>query len=224
VLGTQVPSNFRSGYARYIYETYGVPGGKTLDPSFGYGGRLIGFIASNLNEYVGSDPSTKSFRGAKGIVEKLSAGKRIKLFNLPFEDTDLRNYKNYFDLVFTSPPYFCKERYSQEDSQSYKRYPEYASWCENFLKILLSKSFVSLRKGRYCVININDIKDGNKVFPLIEDTIALAKKVGFECEKRDKFFLGTRTFNFKVDANDENSEIVKQSKESWEEVLIFKKQ
>ena len=38
------------------------------------------------------------------------------------EDFDYSEYENYFDVVFTSPPYFSVERYSHDDTQSWVRY------------------------------------------------------------------------------------------------------
>ena len=37
-----------------------------------------------------------------------------------------------FDLVFTSPPYFAKEAYSDDEEQSYKKFNQYETWVEGF--------------------------------------------------------------------------------------------
>ena len=49
------------------------------------------------------------------------------------EDVDYSKYENHFDTIFTSPPYFNVEKYSDEDTQSYVRYKNIDSWNKNFL-------------------------------------------------------------------------------------------
>ena len=44
------------------------------------------------------------------------------------------NTKGKLDMVFTSPPYFDREQYSEDDEQSFKSYPMYSDWRDNFLK------------------------------------------------------------------------------------------
>jgi len=62
VNGTQVCSNFRPAAAKAVYEKY-LSGKRVLDPSTGYGGRLLGFLALDREaEYVGIDPAIKPSR------------------------------------------------------------------------------------------------------------------------------------------------------------------
>ncbi|HET7639984.1 MAG TPA: ParB N-terminal domain-containing protein, partial [Ktedonobacteraceae bacterium] len=62
VSGTQACANFRPGFAMYLYRKYCKPGAVVLDSSTGYGGRLVGFIASGLaGKYIGIDPNTKTY-------------------------------------------------------------------------------------------------------------------------------------------------------------------
>jgi DNA modification methylase len=58
------------------------------------------------------------------------------------------------DLIFSSPPYFNLEHYSSADSQSYRRYPSYASWRDGFLEPVLVASYRALRPGGHLVINV----------------------------------------------------------------------
>jgi 16S rRNA G966 N2-methylase RsmD len=164
-------SNFRPTVANFIYKKYCPPGGRVLDPSLGYSGRLFGALTSNISYYEGCDPCSETFIGNKKLLSiiqnienknnKLNSffedapSNRIPeviLHNVPFEDFQPKS--NFFDLVFTSPPYFDKELYSKEETQSYKRYPKYNEWLDKFLKPMIVKSHDSLKKNGYMIINI----------------------------------------------------------------------
>lgn len=162
----QAVSNFRPTVAKYIYTKY-ANNGSVLDPCMGYGGRLLGVWCSNIKEYVGVDPCGATIEGNNNLSAKLRELNKqklvsldnlsiinrplIKLFQYPFEDfvTDKK-----FDLVFTSPPYLDTERYSNEDTQSWKRYTTYHDWQEKFYKVLIRKSYEYLKDGGYFVINV----------------------------------------------------------------------
>ena len=60
---------------------------------------------------------------------------------------DYSKYENYFDTIFTSPPYFNVEKYSDEDTQSYVRYKNIDSWNEDFLHKAIGKMIPTLKKG-----------------------------------------------------------------------------
>ena len=61
--GTHRVSNFRPTIAKYIYDNYS-GGGRVLDFSSGFGGRLLGaFVSQKVKTYVGTDPSTKTYEG-----------------------------------------------------------------------------------------------------------------------------------------------------------------
>ena len=84
------------------------------------------------------------------------------------------------DLVFTSPPYFNREIYSTDKEQSCLKFPTYPKWLDGYLDKTLKTSYDVLKPERYCIINIADIKVGQKKFyPLEQDTISLAVKNGF---------------------------------------------
>ena len=44
------------------------------------------------------------------------------------------NLKKSLDLCFTSPPYFDTEKYSDEDTQSYKKFPTEDGWVNGFFE------------------------------------------------------------------------------------------
>lgn len=169
--GTQSVSNFRPTIAKWVYQMFSPDGGDVLDPCAGYGGRLFGAMCSHVGEYVGIDPSEESVTGNINLAITLSNISKgtypnCLLKKLPFEDYET---KRKFDLVFTSPPYFNTEKYSDDSNQSYIRYPEYSNWRDNFLKVLISNSYGMLKENGYLVLNVGK--------PIDKDTYIIGTEI-----------------------------------------------
>lgn len=212
VMGTQACSNFRPGYACKLYRDYGKKGGTVLDTSTGYGGRMLGFIASNMGgKYIGIDPNTETHQANLQMAEALGFSDKIELHNLPAEDVDHKVVKNRCDFAFTSPPYFRKEHYSEQDTQSWKRYPDQEQWRAGFLEPMMLLQYVALKKDRYAIVNIDDVSISGKIVPLVEYCITAAEKAGFKYIKREEFRMGKR---YGANMSDEIA---------VEPVLVFKK-
>ena len=77
-------------------------------------------------------------------------------------------YENYFDLYFTSPPYFGTELYGSEnkESQSWFKYPNFVSWRDDFLLNSFNKLWKSMKQNSYFCVNIVDPKDKKVVIEL----------------------------------------------------------
>ena len=106
-------------------------GSKTmLDFSAGWGDRLSGGCASEtIEHYVGIDPRKENhplYKQQAEFYQKHTSffenPTKVDLHQSPAEDFDYSDYQDYFDLVFTSPPYFNVERYGDDDTQSWIRY------------------------------------------------------------------------------------------------------
>lgn len=205
VNGTQQCSNFRPGFAKFIYNKYAFENAKVLDTSTGYGGRLIGFLSSVAREYIGIDPNTTTYRANEKIKIDLGQHKKISLFNCPAEKWDNSSFLDYFDFAFTSPPYFKKEIYTKQETNSCNAYPEYENWIENFLKVMITKTFESLKTNSKYLLNIEDVKINGKTYPLVNDSIKIAKHIGFKHITNDKF--GFRYSN-KTLIENENAETI----------------
>jgi len=214
VSNTQANSNFRPAFVKYILHKYGVDFDFYLDPCMGYGGRLVGFLASDFNMYIGTDPSVKSYKANKAIIKALGNKKKFDIYNETFEDLDLINYYNKVDIVFTSPPYFMKEIYSTDNTQSMIKFSSYDKWLEGFLKILIKKSYDCLKNNRYFILNIENVTIKGRLYPLVIDSVRLAKETGFKFIKKDPYpLIGTT-----CGANVQNIKIPNES------LLIFKKE
>ncbi len=188
VTGTQMVSNFRPSVAKYIYDNYSGYG-KVLDFSCGFGGRLIGAIASNkVHKYVGTDPCVPTYKGLLKIKEELNTNKEIVIYNSAFEDLKL---KEKFDLAFSSPPYFHQEKYGDEEGQSYIRYPTVNEWRDKFLKAVIKNCYKYLKKDGYFILNICNTVS-YKTFE--QDALDIAEEAGFTLFKTYLMSL-TRLFS-----------------------------
>ena len=170
----QSVSNFRPTVAKYIYNNFGNKG-VVWDMSSGWGGRLLGFLASDCKKYIGTEPSTKSFNGLCELKDTYDyVDKEIELH---CDGSELFiPEKNSVDLCFTSPPYFDTEQYSQENTQSFKAYPTKELWIDKFLKQTIKNCKIALKKDGYMIINISNTKNSDWIE---QETIKLAKIEGF---------------------------------------------
>lgn len=194
VNGTQACANFRPAFARMLYNKYCKQDGTVFDSSTGYGGRLVGFLASHCERYIGTDPNVPTFTANGLIAQALRGKKRVELYNSPIEDLDASQHADSCDLAFTSPPYFVKEIYSEDATQSCQRYKEYGSWRDGFLAPMLQKNFAVLKSGGALILNIEDVKIGKETYPLVKDSIELAEKIGLKFHRIEQFELADRTF------------------------------
>ena len=171
--GTQSVSNFRPTAAKLIYEKFG--GDTIWDMSCGWGGRLIGFLASSRKRYIGTEPSSLTFEGLEKIKKDFFYLKKsVELHKLGSEE--FIPDRNSLDLCFTSPPYFDTEKYSDEDTQSYIKFPTKEEWVNGFLRKTIENCYRGLKSGKYMLINIANTP---KYKFIEEETQKIAKELGF---------------------------------------------
>lgn len=162
-----IPSQFKPSAAKCIYEYYNAK--NVLDFSAGWGDRLCGFYASDCTEsYVGIDPSSNNYpiyleqiqaydSWNESISKFWGNSKHSTIIKSPAEDADLKDYHNEIDFVFTSPPYFNREWYSEEETQSFKRYNTLEYWIKNFLFATIDNVNKCIKKNGILAINITDL-------------------------------------------------------------------
>lgn len=222
-MGSQPAVNFPPLTAKYLYERFTEHIKKQeviniYDPSAGWGGRILGALSvddRNIH-YIGNDPNTENqikeigktryeylaeffnskvpgvanpFWGHRNTYEIFTTGSEIIALDPRFQ-----KYKGKLDFVFTSPPYFDRERYSDDDSQSFKKFSSYDSWRDGFLKPTLTTAFEYLRRDRWLIWNIADIKVGkDKWFPLEQDSIDTLVGLGMEYRGKIKMTMSPMT-------------------------------
>lgn len=214
----QYAVNFPPLVAKYIYETYTAKWKSeekiyVWDPSSGWGGRLLGALSVEDGRhiaYLGNDPNTdhnttpgrtKYHEIADFYRENVVKGGG--LWEMPHtelhfwqkgsedmqHDPTFQQYKGKLSLVFTSPPYFAKEAYSEDDQQSYKKFSQYDLWREGFLRETLKTAVEWLRPGGYLAWNIADAVFGGEMLPLEGDSRSILESYGMQYVETVKMSL-----------------------------------
>jgi hypothetical protein len=161
-------SQFKPNVAKIIYDMF--ESENILDFSMGWGDRLAGFYASEHGKhYVGLDPRKENhpiYKEQSEFYDKhlgfFEHERKSEFYCSPSEDFDFTQYDNYFDMVFTSPPYFSVERYSYDDTQSWVRYKDIDDWNREFLQKTLGNLWCSVKKDGYLLVNISDVYTNSK--------------------------------------------------------------
>ena len=180
--GVQAVSNFRPTAAAAIYDTF-AKNGVVWDMSGGWGGRLLGAIASGVKMYMATEPSTLAYDGLIEIAKDFAGDMKYNIACCGSEEylPDAQSV----DFCFTSPPYFDLEKYSDEDTQSYIKCPTKDAWLEYYLEETFLNCHYCLKPDGVMAINIADIK-GNE---LEADMVKVAEEVGFKLRKRFYYAL-----------------------------------
>jgi len=159
-------TNFPPLVARNLYDYYFLPdvdNKRVLDFCSGYGGRFMGFYASKTcSEYVGIDPNSylsEPYKNLEAWITKNfnNPNKVVTFIKECAEDVDYSKLGK-FDIIFTSPPYFNLEIYSDDKKQSCHRYPELSIWRDKFLFASINKVIPVLKNGGIIAINIKNSK------------------------------------------------------------------
>ncbi len=185
--------NFKPLNARAIYE-YICPTffGNVLDFSSGYGGRMLGSMTSSLRyNYTGIDPNTKTFTGLDALgslLTELNIGNGYQMHNTVSEEFDAP--EKSFDGVFSSPPYFNLEIYSDEPTQCMNRYTNLDSWFDFYVEPTLNMVHKVLVDDGIYAVNIADYDKGK--VKVVDKWIEISKKLNFEHLGTIKMMLNVR--------------------------------
>ena len=179
---------------------------RVWDPSSGWAGRLLGAMSYNRQlpsgqmqsmVYYGTDPNSSFYAEDGSVYDAIrDAYNRVRMglsmFDEPhhatvhqlgsedFHTTDaFRTHIGQGDLVFTSPPYFNREAYSEDTAQSYKKFSDYDRWRDGFLRPTIENAYAFLNHNRYFLWNIADLKMGKDYLPLEADSRRIAEELGF---------------------------------------------
>jgi len=184
------------------------------DPSSGWGGRILGAMSSRKKiHYVGTDPNPDNFGRYEAVADFYNSNcvddfsetftqffeveKQSNTYDVYREGSELignnpnfQAYKGKLDLVFTSPPYFNREQYSQDENQSFKAYSQYEDWVDNFLRPTLTTAYEYLKNDRYLLWNIASIKIGaNTYYDLEGDSRKILEELGCEYKGKLKMLM-----------------------------------
>ena len=164
-------SNFRPVVARNIINRFSRDGDIVLDFSAGYGGRLLGCLTLD-RLYIGIDPAQKQVSGLKIMYKDLHkySSSKAEIMMGCAEDILPSMDRDSVDIVFSSPPFFNLEIYSDEPTQSSNRYKEYEAWRSCFLEVVIAQARRVLRRKGFFAINVPT----RCRYPIESDTLGFA--------------------------------------------------
>lgn len=179
-------SGFRPVIAKQIYDKYCPENGIVLDPCGGWGGRMLGaYCSDKVKRYDCMQASSKTYmslQNVKSYFNKHVENKNINVFNGAYEESIFS--ENTYDMIFTSPPYYCKEHYSDDYVESCNKYKTYDEWKNGFLYGFIEKSHLYLKQGGCFAVNIDDVAIGKNIFPLKDDFMEIYGKLGFQLKQK----------------------------------------
>ena len=158
-----------------MYDWFSPKGGKVLDPFAG--GSVRGIVAEEMGrKYTGIDLSEKQIEANRKQSEKPNwivgdSGKEIF-----FLDND-------YDFVFTCPPYYDLEVYSDDEADLSNMSEK---WFDKKLEDILYKSAIKLKNNRFFAIVVSEVREPSvtgkysigRYRGLVHKTIQMCEKHG----------------------------------------------
>lgn len=169
------PANFPIKTVDEILEKYNI-NNNYYDFSCGWGARLTSALKNKVN-YFGTDPNyllTERLNNLANDYKTTTNTNTIVDIRTHGSEDFVPEWENTIGVAFSSPPYFYLEDYKIGD-QSYKEGLSYDEWKYYYLKPTFRNIYYYLIQEGYFILNINNFKD----YKLVEDSIEIAKEVGF---------------------------------------------
>lgn len=117
-----------------------------LDFTMGWGGRMLAACKMNI-DYIGIDQNTNLIKPYEEMIKIINNYSSTKI-NLIFKDCLEVDYSLLeYDMVFTSPPYYNKEVYSNQKVMTKDQWNE-------FYKSIIDRTFKNLKLGGYYCLNV----------------------------------------------------------------------
>lgn len=146
-------SIFRPVMAMEIYCKY-TPKIAVLDPTMGWGGRMIGACALNLPKYIGIDANIFLKEPYKKMIDFVTDKTTTKI-EVFFQDALTIDYSQlHYDMVFTSPPYYNIEIYRKKKDNPKKKKKTKEEWNSGFYKPLFETTWKYMKSPGYFCLNI----------------------------------------------------------------------
>lgn len=189
---------FKATTAKYLYKKYNAK--HVLDPTAGWGGRMLGAWALGIN-YTGIDTNISLKPAYDSMIDFLdteanefgnglfveSSHSKLKMIWESCLDVDFSNIE--YDFVLTSPPYINLEIY-----EHMKLWDSDTAFYKEFFIPLWEKSIHNIKKGGHVCFNISPkmyedaIKNG---LPICHSEEDLLQQLGQQKKKKkqDKIYI-----------------------------------
>ncbi|MHA1660080.1 MAG: DNA methyltransferase [Promethearchaeota archaeon] len=171
-------SMFPRNILEELLEFYTEKGDVFFDPFAGHNSRMEAAFKKGRH-YIGWDCSHEFMEFNRKLMGNLlkdnPKSTRIKLVEGDSRNIDEKD--NSMDFIFTSPPYWCLEWYSDEPEQLGNL--SYPNFMKDITKIY-TQCFRVLKPGKFCIINVNDFRLNGKYYSYHVDTVNALKRAGFK--------------------------------------------
>jgi hypothetical protein len=178
------------------------------DPSCGFGARLLGFSSViSSGTYVGCEPASMTHSDLSSLSEDIKSvnpNLTIQIHKIGSEKIILN--EESVDLVFTSPPYYDKEKYFDEEGQCWRDHKTLEEWTKKYVVPTLTIAHKALKKDGRMVLNVSS--------QLKQLFIDVSTILGFELIDELLLKIGRDHFSKSVGQNDYDTS---------EPVLVFRK-
>lgn len=156
-----------------VYDWFNVKSGVIIDPFAG--GSVRGVVASIKGmPYIGIDVRPEQVASNLKQVEEICHSSPKPIFHVGDSGCVLDNVNTNADLIFTCPPYFDLEKYSDEEGDISNM-----TW-EKFLvkyKSILKKSCSLLADNRFFVIVVGDVRDKDRTINWYRNLSGITKDI-----------------------------------------------
>jgi len=167
------------------YTWFTAPGGHILDPFAG--GSVRGIVAAYLGRrYTGIDLRPEQIEANEAQARAILSGDRREEYtrdpNAPLPRWIVGNSLNVipdeaFDLIFTCPPYYDLEVYS-DDPEDLSNKDTYEGFLADY-RAIIAQAVARLRDDRFACVVVGDVRDKKGMYRnFVADTIAAFRDTG----------------------------------------------
>jgi hypothetical protein len=202
-------------YLLYSLNESVLHGTRIFTPTLGWSSYSYGFLeCPGVLEYVGTDVISSVCQKTKRLAHHIAPSKKVDIYCKPSEDLltskpFLHKYREHFDVIFFSPPYYRLELY-EGGNQSTERYKTYEEWLAGYWENTIRLCHHVLQKhGKLCYILSGYGSENTKEeYDLLGDMNAITKKL-FAFHSQQPMF-------------NKNVHVTKH-RETGEQIMIFTK-
>ena len=173
-------SMFNPVVCEVVYKWFTVEKSLVLDPFAG--GVVRGAVASMLgHNYIGYDLSEEQVVTNRDKFQSLSQRYDIEgSAEWVIDDAESIDSENKFDLVFSCPPFYNLEKYS-DNPQDLSNLPSYPMFLMKYMAII-GKCVKSLKNDSFAVFVVSEVRDKTtgEYYGLVADTIKAFQSAGMK--------------------------------------------
>ena len=170
-------------YLVYSLNKSTLKGTRIFTPTLGWTSYAYGFLeCPEVTEYVGTDVIGDVCKRTRTFIKKKYPNAISKIFQSPSENLMARKefrdtYKEHFDLVFFSPPYYKLELYPG-NKQSTTQYKTYKEWLTKYWEKTIKLCYHVLQPGsKMCyILSGYGSKNTGDSYDLLQDMNKIAEK------------------------------------------------